>query len=230
MTKFRRALVRTRGIAALVDTVLFAILLIAWCRSCVVDETFARVHEYACWPNGVVTEIPINSHKPREWSLEGNPPLMHSWLQTLQSGYGRIEFSFGTGTYSYPTFHGFDSLEVPESRRPLLGPNSYTSDWTSLSSSRWLTPAPDVSGVPIVSDLHFLGLRYRRLFQKGARPFVGSIVTIPYWIPCVLTALPLALRRLRRKHREGHCTKCDYDLRASKDRCPECGRPIPVGA
>jgi hypothetical protein len=47
------------------------------------------------------------------------------------------------------------------------------------------------------------------------------------WLFVVALAVPSAwivtdaVRRLRRK--EGHCVECGYDLRASGDRCPECG-------
>jgi hypothetical protein len=43
-----------------------------------------------------------------------------------------------------------------------------------------------------------------------------------------VTMLCVRVRGSRRAGRLGLCRKCGYDLRASKERCPECGTPIPL--
>jgi hypothetical protein len=56
----------------------------------------------------------------------------------------------------------------------------------------------------------------------------GWVLAMPWWPLVVLTALPPALwlwraRTRRRRARAGRCVSRGYDLRASPDRCPECG-------
>lgn len=55
-----------------------------------------------------------------------------------------------------------------------------------------------------------------------------------YWIGGLLIAFTLitcirAMRQYRAltRYKEGYCQSCGYDLRASEDRCPECGQSIP---
>ena len=69
--------------------------------------------------------------------------------------------------------------------------------------------------------------------DEPARKGVDFSLVVPLWFPAFLTYITIGsgalLRFLMpgRRTRSGSCPNCNYDLRASKDRCPECGHPIP---
>jgi hypothetical protein len=95
----------------------------------------------------------------------------------------------------------------------------------------------------VQSDSNFLGFqsgRYRTL-EHAAAVYPDETIaseagyfTLPYWPFIGATAILPAgaavylckalLHRARRK--PGFCRKCNYDLRSSINRCPECGTPF----
>jgi hypothetical protein len=58
--------------------------------------------------------------------------------------------------------------------------------------------------------------------------FDSRALSVPHWTLALILALPPAIwaglyLRRRRRHKAGLCPACGYDLRATPDRCPECG-------
>jgi hypothetical protein len=62
-------------------------------------------------------------------------------------------------------------------------------------------------------------------FAGWDEPVVTRSLVLPHWfLAVVFAALPIKWQlRRRRRAAPGLCSSCGYDLRATPDRCPECG-------
>jgi len=80
-----------------------------------------------------------------------------------------------------------------------------------------------------LESFHMLGVHF-----GGTRGSDGSMLwnlEMPYWlIACVIAIVPCIRiefwrrdRRNANREKRGNCRSCGYDLRATPDRCPECG-------
>jgi hypothetical protein len=122
--------------------------------------------------------------------------------------------------------------------------------WPESRVARWVSvtrddPIRNVYGIDIIQREQLWGDRWGVEFERGrAYSIVGPdvrawgpqvrflIVYVPHWIAATACALPplawFALVvpkriRQRRRKRRGLCPACGYDLRATPERCPECG-------
>jgi hypothetical protein len=70
---------------------------------------------------------------------------------------------------------------------------------------------------------------------RGDRSLLWNLV-VPHWLVAAVAAVPFVIwlpllrsvLRARSRARQGFCPRCGYDLRATPDRCPECGAAAPT--
>ena len=72
---------------------------------------------------------------------------------------------------------------------------------------------------------------HRGIMTRPGGRLILDELCLPYWLLTLSTAMLFGLwwrryRKARCQQKAGLCRICGYDLRASPDRCPECGTPI----
>jgi hypothetical protein len=227
----RRRLFR---ILAVCSTLLFVMSVGIWIRSYWVGDVVWIMHR-----NGDVQMLRSSNgnftvHLLRNHLLPGDEG------PALRSAYDRI----GAATAECPIWHA-------EILRFISGSKSWSKAGFSFSSygSPVLLPAEIPCGFSGPTSIPMLDGRLRRLdsyaltspdfrefkFQlrmELLRLRLGGgwvwIVGVPWWGFTIVTGIgPLWIfgKRIRSSLRasDGHCAVCGYDLRATPDRCPECG-------
>jgi hypothetical protein len=97
----------------------------------------------------------------------------------------------------------------------VYGVKSNTAAECSVQAQAWSNIAITIAVAP---PSHASQLAYWAIVVTAV---VSSLVALA-WMAWLIHAL----QRDRRRHREGRCLHCGYDVRFSKGVCPECGRPI----
>ena len=120
--------------------------------------------------------------------------------------------------------------------------------WEKLRPSGHASSAPGkifslTPDRPVDTHFQFAGIEYfnrpRHTYKEGDSTFTlwaFRYLTLPYWLLTTLFAiLPILWTlhlhrqfRARSRLKRGLCPACGYDLRSSKNRCPECGQLTPV--
>ena len=132
-------------------------------------------------------------------------------LRALSTGPGSI--GYGCVHLDDPSIQSWPRLSTPwhwvHEPRPLSTPHKRK--WSWLGFAAWDVPIHPGNGGGGVRGFQMPMWSLTLLFGIASAPFLSHVRR---W------------RGARRRRQSGLCRRCGYDLRASPERCPECGTAV----
>ena len=104
------------------------------------------------------------------------------------------------------------------------------------TTTEWFYHRKDFSGnLPELEspNIRFGGVIYKTTKISGVAEW-HNLVIRGWELALIFSIAPIMRYKQHQRHvillrdRAGLCVNCGYDLRATPDRCPECGRPVPT--
>jgi hypothetical protein len=92
--------------------------------------------------------------------------------------------------------------------------------WNSNDPMPWSNIMADHSK----NDHHYALGGFVASFNKSGL----ILIAVPFWFVASIAAVTFAWLVHARRPKQGCCPRCGYDLRATPDRCPECGQAVQV--
>jgi hypothetical protein len=189
-----------------VSLVLLVLVLGAWARSCCVSEEFSFVSRTAM--GEPVSAVDRELHLGWGWGGMSVEISTCKWSQGNEQSLPSPGFQ-----YRRLDGHPYGSAEWSHGPWRWLGIHAGEGKWGALLPTDQAVEANSYTDGDVSA----------------------SWLTLPCWL-LAMAAGVLPVRRgiiwwrARRRRLSGRCVKCGYDLRATPERCPECGAVVPQPA
>jgi hypothetical protein len=217
------------NLSAAISTLLLLFIVMIWVRSHFVADRWYWPDPDQIWPARKPTQYITYSRGEVQWEQPSDEDLLSEGLAL----HGNRVVNLAPGAIEFVIDSPLREQVIPFHSQYNLKAGPFRGDGASL-----IVPA----STTVVWSM--LGFAHEELWGRSSRYENSSILamtnatllvrrwTAPFWSFALVTAiLPLLwlLRATRKANRirAGRCIQCGYDLRATPNRCPECGLATP---